>query len=403
MANNLIIGDSSIISNQDREFELNLTSVKAGEKYIISCSDKFPGFVPVPVEFVIQDNMTRQLISNTVELTDLGPYNGILTINSNSDYPILRVIGAIMSEGSVKEVMLNKGETPLPWDNNLSTESSIKYTLKKVEPSGEEITIGEIRIMPTLKDLLSEEYPIAEIPSRTVKKFKLNSGVKKGDVLVMKFDGLSYGGPDTSCRLVDGSNRQITDSVPFWSNGVDVYGETILSPATADSNDVYLELSHNFTSTVTFKNLRLEPLNATNGLISPVFKGEEKVWERQEVNKAPYIIIPETGMNPNYGYFKVLINPEWIKTLTKEDPSYEELRLELFKTIGWSADARYVTLSVYAGAKNNSNNYYECMITFKDLFGQFGAGSGIINYIDNGNFTYEDGYIVCECWYSNDD
>ena len=334
---NLIVGDSS--SEKMTKFPLSISHVKSGDVFCL----KFDSY---------SDNINPCLfIENDV--------TGIANFKSNNNFFIAIIPDSFYTKSGVvseytgnielllrnndidrklsyTNAMLVKGETPLPWENNLGFE---------------EKTIGEIRRFISSNNLIvgdSSEYSgYMMLDSLSLTPYCVVISpieVKLGEKITLSFD---YNFQDTTFVALENEQlNPISDDgmITFNGNQTGHYSHTFICNKNGIIKYIYCYGYENVSMSKVMLVRGDKELPWVNNItgndvleysLSPIYKNDEKVWEEEEI--IPYIIVCDKKYDKMWNNdAKVLIHPKFFykhfevgEHKTTEDSVVEQFRQDI--------------------------------------------------------------------------
>lgn len=329
---NLIVGNTERISG-NHLFNTSINNVSKGDKYCVS----FYPSIACDSYFTLVDGSNNN-ISNRVYDYGKGIRVVILTIQQNYNRQIFFNIE--YDRGDVGMLMLNKGETPLPWENNLGSNETTICEIKKFVKS-KNLIIGDTKKIITY---LGDNYYSTKISCKSGDNITISGNYDK----IQEGLSISLFDIDNSKFICDGFMiKPAMDDTPFNHTFICHTGSSnvMLNIYSYDGMDILTNI---------MLNKGEDPLPWQNNItgnddaevsLSPIYKNDEKVWEKAEPE--PYIIIYDSKYDPNA---KVLIHPLFFNKHFRSDGYMDEEVHKLADDIceKWSAyDVLYVSTMNY--------------------------------------------------------
>ena len=418
---NLIIGDTREVSFTDSIiFKIN-DSIHKGDKLILHCSE----YNDIPsTDISLNDQLNDRFnpLFDEEILIDL-PY--IFTACRDSVGDIQLCLNNFDdTEVIIKNLMLNKGDTPIPWENNLGDQ---------------EVVIGEIR-KSGIANSIYKDYINIEISKGSNKDIiELNGPFKSDQQFILQYAGKKdhsvipveelKGGGDVHISVYNDSDQIVSSqSIPYMTDTNDyVYyrfsinedcERIILRGYTSIPGESYIEWYDVFLfqGNTPVKSYEAHPEIS----LSPVYKGEEKIWKKE--NEPNYII--ETPIfNANYdAEVRVYVKESWLdKILTPSvsdsantqktnNPEFIEFINEIRNVLKMPEDGYFIADTIVSDDKAfQINTLIPNYIFTAKLYINNGYVDYLYKYKNSDGSDYpikigeiENGYFVCTAAYDLD-
>lgn len=410
---NLIVGDTKEVFVEGTVLFKIQGPITKGDKIVIN--GKYSELFDGEIYIIINDGNTNRFDQLFYDDEIFVGFPFILNAKRDSIGDITLEITTLIESVILENLMLNEGDTPLPWENNLGDQ---------------EITIREIKKNTPSKNLIIGDSREASPAVNTNIRFKLDkiNNVQDGDLFCLTSPNIreilngntAYRSVEITSDIKLISPRYNANSGEFSDINITSYGgfkdnNTLILRIIEDAEGpIYLQVRNALSSQYTLNNLMLvqgiTPLPWENNInpevsLSPIYKNDKKVWEKEE-QLEPWIIKDDLYYEkpnlPDRAHCTVLINPKIINNLisySSVDEFNQPIESDLLKKLQ-SELIKYTNCYQYSSVLYTNEPW--CEKDKSDFYLDIAHFLSSIKYPDyapkynpNGNFEYENGYIKC--------
>lgn len=315
---NLIVGDTKEVFVEGTVLFKIQGPITKGDKIVIN--GKYSELFDGEIYIIINDGNTNRFDQLFYDDEIFVGFPFILNAKRDSIGDITLEITTLIESVILENLMLNEGDTPLPWENNLGDQ---------------EITIREIRKNNPSKNLIVGDTSEVIITGGIEFDISIqNFNVNDTFILIAEYESL----PNTvsaSYRLTGESTGSIPSKI---GDSWEARTSSIKNPK-LQINITDFDEGGGYLKPVKFKNLMLVPgdipLPWENNInpevsLSPIYKNDEKVWEKTQQIK--YKIIEWSKSNYKDSGI-VQVNYKWLKSIAPLTSSYEYITEGLWEFI----------------------------------------------------------------------